>query len=247
MQSNYSPHGCTGADSLTFDDGQASQLERAIPLMNTHGLCGTFYLCPRGDDYQEKLAPWAAAHARGHEMGNHTLSHTCSRNFNNTPGAAGLETMSLEDVEADILGAERRLRELFPRQSRSFCYPCYMTHVGEGLRRQSYVPVVAKHFVAARASGEYGFCNHAINSDLACLAAQPCERMTGPEMVGLAERAARQGRWLILAFHGLECGRLGTALCEFQELVEHLAAHRERIWTAPVAQVAEHLLGVRAA
>lgn len=245
MQSSCWPFGQSGAVSLTFDDGDWTHLERAIPLMDTHGLRGTFYLCPKGDDFRERLAPWKQPHETGHEVGNHSLSHICSRNFSPTPGAAGLETMTLDEMEADLLEAERRLQELFPRRARSFCYPCYMTHVGEGLNRQSYVPVVAKHFIAARSGGEYGFANHPVNSDLACLAGQPCERMTGPELVGFAERAARQGRWMVYAFHSIECGRLGTALYEFQELIEHLGQNLGRIWTAPVADVAEHLVQVR--
>lgn len=243
---NYWPDGRLGAVSLTFDDGDRTHIERAIPLMDTHGLRGTFYLCPRGDDYRERFAQWSPAHENGHEIGNHSMSHTCSRNFSNTPGAPGLETMTLDEIETDLVQAEQRLQEMFPRKSRSFCYPCYMTHVGEGLHRQSYVPVVAKHFVAGCAGGEYGFANHPINADLACVSRQPCERMAGPELVGFAERAARQGRWMIYAFHSIECGRLGTAMYEFQELVEHLGQNTERIWTAPVADVAQHLVNARA-
>jgi len=174
------------------------------------------------------------------------MHHTCSRNFRPEPGAPGLETMTLEEMETELVESERRLQELFPREHRSFCYPCYQCHVGEGINRKSYVPLVAKHFIAARGGGEYGFANHPINADLACLAGQACERMTGPELVGFAERAARQGRWIVLAFHSIECGRLGTALYEFQELIEHLGENRDRIWTAPVAEIAEYLVGIRA-
>jgi hypothetical protein len=51
---------------------------------------------------------------------------------------------------------------------------------------------------------------------------------------------------MIYVFHGIDCGRLGTAMHEFQELVEHLGTYRDRIWTAPLADVAEHLVAVRA-
>jgi peptidoglycan/xylan/chitin deacetylase (PgdA/CDA1 family) len=42
------PDGRLGAVSLTFDDGAASQLRRAVPALNEAGLQGTFYLNPRG-------------------------------------------------------------------------------------------------------------------------------------------------------------------------------------------------------
>lgn len=35
-------------------------------------------------------------------------------------------------------------------------YPCYCTYVGRGESRKSYVPIVAKHFLAGRSVGEYG-------------------------------------------------------------------------------------------
>ena len=56
------PHACwapyAGAVSLTFDDGRPSQLRKAIPTMERHGIRGTFYLGPRGDDFRERLEPW---------------------------------------------------------------------------------------------------------------------------------------------------------------------------------------------
>ena len=72
------PSGICGAVSLTFDDGDQSQLKRAIPRMEERGLLGTFFLCPKGDDYLRRLAPWPAVAARGHEIGNHSLGHACS-------------------------------------------------------------------------------------------------------------------------------------------------------------------------
>jgi peptidoglycan/xylan/chitin deacetylase (PgdA/CDA1 family) len=242
------PGGQRGAVSLTFDDGSESQLRRAYPLLTERGLRGTFYLVPRGNDYAERLAPWRAVHDAGHEIGNHSLSHICTRNYREERGARGLETMTLEEIEADLVEAERRLSALFPRpEPRSFCYPCYFTHVGEGLSRRSYVPVVARHFAAGRAGGEYGLFNHPYNSDLHCLQGNDCQRMPGTELVGLVERAARQGRWAIFVFHGIDNGRLGIAEPDLVELIDHLAEHAERIWTAPVAEVARHLAEVRGA
>ncbi|MEW6357469.1 MAG: polysaccharide deacetylase family protein [Planctomycetota bacterium] len=234
------------AVSLTFDDGGPTQLSRAIPEMEKRGLRGTFYLCPKGDDYAKHLAPWKEIAARGHEIGNHTLSHTCSNNLKTYPPSRGLENMTLEELEADIVEAENRLRALLPDVTeRSFCYPCYQNHVGCGLTRRSYVPIVAKYFVAGRGAGEYGLPNHPLNCDLYYLVSQPCERMSGCELVGLTERAARNVRWIVFTFHSIDGGRLGINEFEFCDLLDHLAAHKDRLWTAPVAEVARHLAKVR--
>ena len=242
------PDGTCCAVSLTFDDGTPNQLAEAVPRLTDRGLAGTFYLPIRGDGWQERLAPWQAAMDQGHELGNHSTNHRCSENFQNTREAYGLESMTLDDLREDILGAEAKLVELFGEvPHRSFAYPCYMTHVGRGVNRQSYVPLIAEHFIAGRGGGEYGFHNHPYHSDLACLAGLSCQSMVGPEMVGLVERAARLGRWAILVFHGIDQGGLGTLGVMLNELLDHLAANRERIWTAPVAEVAARLVEMRAA
>lgn len=235
------PEGCQGAVSLTFDDGLSSQWEIAIPLLNRYGLQGTFYLNPR-DNYREQFLPWRAAMQAGHEMGNHTVSHPCSKNFAfiSDSGRRGLEEMTLDDIEADIVAAGRRLQELFPEQTAtSYGYTCYQPFVGRGPTRQSYVPVVAKHCVAGRGRGERP--NDPRYCDLWYLWSTPCERMTGAELVGVAEQAPAQGRWSILTFHGINEGHLSVATGDLEELCAFLARNRERIWTAPVATVAQRV------
>jgi len=238
----WSPY--QGAVSLTFDDGTQNQLDKAVPALDEAGLRGTFYLVPRGEDWRERLAPWRDAAAAGHEIGNHTLSHTCPNNIGGRRG--GLEDMTLDQVEADILGAQERLRELAPGQSAwSFAYPCYATHVGRGVGRQSYVPVVARHFVAGRVGGEYGFGNNPRVVDLPAAAGLAVERMSGFEMIGLVEELTARGQWVILVFHEIGGRRLTVGDDDYSMLLQHLARRREAIWTAPVAEVARRIVDQR--
>ncbi len=230
------PGGCCGAVSLTFDDGLASQWRLAVPLLEAHGLRGTFYLNPSGTQWAERLAPWREVAAHGHELGNHTCGHPCARGFQSSPGARGLEDMTLEELSADIDLAEQRLAALSGTGGRSFAYPCYQDHVGEGVGRRSYVPLIAQRFVAGRGRGEVA--NHPATADLHALWSFPVERCSGAALVGLAERAARQGRWAILTFHGVDEGHLPVAQVDLRELCEHLRARQSDIWTAPVAEVA---------
>lgn len=229
------PEGCRGALSLTFDDGNLTQLEQAIPIMDERGLRGTFYLCPRGDNWVADLEPWRGAYDKGHEMGNHSLSHICSRGFSDDPQARGLETLTIADIEADVMEAERRLTEVFPTANRSFCYPCFQNHVGEGVRRQSYTPMIAQHFSAGRGLGEVP--NHPATCDLHYLWSWMIRGNTGMELIGMAEQAANRGRWGLMTFHGISTGHLSVQTCDFMELCDHLA-HAHHIWVAPVKEVA---------
>ncbi len=235
------PAHCQGAVSLTFDDGTASQLALAIPLLDKYGLHATFYVTPR-DNYREQLLPWRAAAQTGHEIGNHTISHPCSKNFAfiSDTGRRGLEEMSLDDIEYEIVEAGRRISEVIPEQTAtSYGYTCYQPFVGRGATRQSYVPVVAKHCVAGRGKGERP--NDPRYCDLWYLWSTPCENMNGAQLVGLTEQAATQGRWTILTFHGVNDGHLHVTNGDLEELCAHLAHNRDRIWTAPLATIAQHV------
>ncbi|MCK5802052.1 MAG: hypothetical protein KAI66_04430 [Lentisphaeria bacterium] len=55
-----------------------------------------------------------------------------------------------------------------------------------------------------------------------------------------------RGQWCILTFHGIDTGGLGVSQGAFVELLKHLARNRDRIWTAPVTEVAQHCSKLRA-
>lgn len=241
--------GYSGALSLTFDDGRLNQIEKAVPILNDLGFKATFYLCPKGDNWQEVLSPWVDVYRAGHEIGNHTISHVCTRALYPKREGRCLEDMTLEEIEADILEASRRIKEMFPEQEEfSFCYPCYNNHVGSGRRRQSYVPIVAKHFLAARGIGEFPFGNYPATCDLHYLWSWPIQMMSGIELVGLAERTAALSQWGIMTFHGIDDGgNLSISMSAFRELCDFLDRHRDRIWVAPVITVARKIIEWRKA
>lgn len=235
-----------GAVSLTFDDGTGNQIEKAIPPMNKLKLKGTFYLCPGGQQWRERLSLWQEVAAIGHEIGNHTLSHTCSDNLFGTSG--GLEDKTVEEIENDIMAAQERLVQIAPHQKQwTFCYPCYCTYVGRGESRKSYVPLIARHFLAGRAGGEYGFANHPNAVDLSCVWGLPTERMSGFEMIGLVEELASKGLWVVLVFHEIDGSRLSVGSHDFHMLLHYLKRRNDQIWTAPVVEVARKIAAFQSA
>ncbi len=235
------PQGCRAAISLTFDDGLRSQRETAVALLKRYNLTATFYLIPRGDGWRQHLEHWLPVAEAGHEIGNHTTRHLCSRQRTGEPkGPNNLEGVGLDVVQQDILLAEERLRSVFGPGPRSFCYPCYQTHVGEGPTRQSYVPIVARHFPAARATGPYG-SNHPASADLHHLWSWRCEGMTASTLIGHAERCAASGLWDIFTFHGIDEGHLSVSAVDLEVFLAYLDRRREDLWVAPVVAVAERI------
>jgi hypothetical protein len=155
----------------------------------------------------------------------------------------GLENLTLADIEADVTEAERRLQEVFPYDLRSFCCPCFQCFVGEGETRQSYVPVIAKHFIAGRGLGEIP--NHPATCDLHYVWSYMIRGNTEMELIGMAEKAGLMGRWTILTFHGISAGHLPVAECDFLELCRHLV-RAQHLWVAPVREVAAAIRAWRA-
>ena len=244
----------TGAVSISFDDGSDSQLEIAVPILDQFDLPATFYINPR---VRSDLEPWRKVGLSGHEIGNHTVSHICSRNFG-WSGKKSLETSSLSDIENDILLAEERLRSLLPEQTeRTFCYPCYQNHVGEGIDRQSYVPVIAKHFPAARGTGEAA--NHPELTDLHYLTSWIVSGwMSGSDLIKATQAAMAQKRWIIFVFHGMSSQKPsrwdptsyyhggGFSGQEFNIFCQYLSQNRVNIPTNTVLQIAKQIRRWRA-
>ncbi len=234
----------TGAVSITFDDGTKNQLQKAVPLMDKYGIKGTFYVHPHGANWQEIYAPWKHVSENGHEIGNHTLSHLCPENLSIVPGS--VEECTLQDIENDIIAAQERLIRIAPEQKDwTFAYPCYSTFVGRGVGRKSYVPLVAKHFVAGRTGGEYGFGNNPDAIDLACVSGIATDRMSGFEMIGLIEELTWQNQWVILIFHEIDGERLTVGSYDFEMLLKYLHRKSDTIRTAPVVQVAKKIYEIR--
>ncbi len=252
------PEGVAGAVSLSFDDGSQSQLDIALPILEEYGLLGTFYINPSGEDWLERLAPWRDASQRGHEIGNHTVEHICCRNYSPSPDRKSLESSTLDEIEADVAEADQRLDALIPeRPARTFCYPCYQSYVGEGSTRQSYVPVIARRFPAARGRGEAA--NEPALTDLHYLSSWPVAGwMSGEQLCGFAADAAAKKRWAILTFHQFQVEPASAWVpasadhapplpaAAFRTLCEYLRDEGERIWTAPVVTVARHVIAWRA-
>jgi peptidoglycan/xylan/chitin deacetylase (PgdA/CDA1 family) len=240
------PADARAAVSLTFDDGAPSQLLHALPRLDAAGLRGTFYLNPgRSPHWGTQVPAWRQAAAAGHELGNHTTRHPCSCNYHFHPEFC-LEKLTVADLEATIDEAEAALDELVPAQrgQRSFCYPCYQSFVGRGASRESYVPAVASRFRAARAGGERP--NDPRLTDLHHLMSFAAEGSDADALIAYAETAWETQSWAVFTFHGVGGDHLSVTDEAFGALVDHLAGHRDRLWTDTVIAVADRVSAWRA-
>ena len=236
------PRGARAAVSLSFDDARPSQLDQGLPALAHSGTRATFYVSP--GRVEERLADWRRALAAGHELGNHSLRHTCSGNF--IWGVRNvLENGTVEQMEEELAEANRRLHELLGISPRTFAYPCGQTFVGRGVDRRSYVPAVARLFLAGRGFREE-FLNRPDFCDLAALAGTEMDGVPFERLVATIEQAAAHGLWVV--FVGHDVANLPRQ-CVTPETLERLCAWCQDpahgVWIDTVAAVAAHVAAAR--
>ena len=123
--------------SLTFDDGLDAHLDAAMPMLEAHGMRGTFYVSPGAEPFAKRSGEWIAAAQRGHELGNHTVFHPGVSSKPWVTEGIALDTYSLDRMRIELLAANRILQMLDGRTSRSFAFPCSNPNLGKpGLPRR---------------------------------------------------------------------------------------------------------------
>lgn len=238
------PEGKRAALSLTFDDARPSQLDAGLPILEARGVKATFYVSPA--HMEDRLDSWEAVAARGHEIGNHTLHHPCSGNFRFARGRA-LEDYSLEQMEADILGGNEAVERMLGVTPATFAYPCGQTFVGRGEGVASYVPLVARHFIAGRGAFDEAH-NDPRWCDLAQVFAMGMDDLPFARLKALIDHAVEDdGGWLVLFGHdvGPQSGRQVTRADALDDLCRYATDPASGIWVDTVEAVGRHIAKAR--
>src|SRR5215467_13521150 len=103
------PDGKRMAISLSFDDGRLSQVDTGLALLRKHGVKVTFFL--QSNQIEKRLDGWRRAMADGHEIGNHSMTHPCTGNYEFSRQKA-LENYTLQTMEKELTGANEEIGRL---------------------------------------------------------------------------------------------------------------------------------------
>jgi peptidoglycan/xylan/chitin deacetylase (PgdA/CDA1 family) len=236
------PERSRAALSFSFDDARESQIQNGLPLFERLGVSATFFVMPNA--VAADAQSWTQAVQRGHEIGNHTVSHPCGRTAAWRAGDA-LYRMTLKEMRAELLAASARIRQLLSVDPWSFAYPCGQTFVGRGTETQSYVPVVAELFGVGRTFNEH-WANSPVQCDLAQVACV-CSDGAKPELAYAAfDQAVAEGEWLVLGGHEIaESGQVGTTSVELIETIGRRCRERD-VWVDTVGAVGWWIAAARA-
>jgi para-nitrobenzyl esterase len=229
------PNGARAAIVLTYDDAAPSQLDHAIPALDSAGLKGTFFL---SNVRQADVGRWKAAAASGHELANHTLNHPCLAGTFEMPLRQQLEQYTPEAVLHEIGQQNVLLTALDGRQEHGFAVPCGQTLAGgidylEPLRRSKLVS-----YSRSVDETDEDLRRDPRSFDLMRL---PGRGFTSPtaatQLVEFAEKAARGGGLAVYVFHGVGGDYLSVAAGDHGRFVQWLAARRETYWVATMRDV----------
>jgi peptidoglycan/xylan/chitin deacetylase (PgdA/CDA1 family) len=236
------PQGKRAALSLTFDDARPSQMDIGLSLFAGQQVRVTFYVSPQ--NLSLRLPLWQQAVLAGHEIGNHTLTHPCTGNFDFS-GTNALEGCTLRHIRSNIDQADRMIHTLLGVRTTGYAYPCGQTFVGEGTGVRSYVPVVARRFQSGRLWLSED-ANHPARCDPAQLLGMELDGKSFAELRPLLESAIRRGCWLVLAGHEIGgTGRQTSSTNTLNALCEFAADPRNGLWLDTVDTIARHVIQTR--
>ena len=232
------PKGKKMALSLSFDDARQSQVKNGMPLLNRYGVKATFYVLK--DSVMLQRDGWRDAVKKGHDIGNHTLKHACSGNFEFSRANA-LEELTLAQLNKEIDQATAFLNTEIGAKPVSFAYPCGQKFVGRGKDLKSYVPLIAEKFETGRGWMDED-ANDPIYCDLAQLTGMEMDMKSFAQIKKLIDYAKLKGRWLVLAGHEInKGGSQTTALATLEAILKYAADPANGVWLDDVHNVASYV------
>ncbi|MFD2934407.1 polysaccharide deacetylase family protein [Spirosoma flavum] len=234
------PNGAKAAICLTYDDGMSSQLDQAIPVLNSLNIRGTFFLNSITDNHMADR--WRLAALKGHELANHTLFHPCLASRGWKPAWA-LDNYTFERILKEVQSMSTQLYLLDGKTTkRTFAFPCGDTTAGgvsylDTLRRSGMV----SYGRMGGSSTDAVVTNFATldNLQVPSWAVQPTN--TSVDLIAYAEKAAQQGGLGVYMFHGVGSQWIAVSATEHKKLAEYLASHNQTYWVTTFREAMDYV------
>lgn len=224
---------------LTYDDALEVHLDNAIPILDSLGFKGSFYLSASFPGSKNRLEDWKRAARNGHELGNHTLYHPCD----NSDGSRAwlteendLANYSTAQIVREVEMTNIFLQALDGKTERTFAYTCGDTETAEG----SFIDAIKDKFVALR--GVHGELNKPGSLNISNLNTYVVDNSNADQMKVWAEKARQEGALLVLLFHGVGGGHSGNIdLDKHNDFLKCLKANEEDFWVTTLIDAVQHV------
>ena len=244
-QSPTWPAGKSAAISLTYDDGHDSLVEMAMPDLEAAGLRGTMYLNTGSQFVLKHAAAWKAGQLRGHEMGNHSVTHpwrwTPKIDTNGNPepkpdSKSVLNFMTEADIFREVNDAADWLdANVGLDPDRTYAYPNGAKTTGEPPEQGPYSrAILSRCRIARGATGPV--VDRLGATDLLSTVGFVVNEPTADQLIDYAKKALDENGWGIVVFHCVETGWLKVSQKVHREFLAWLA-NEPRLWVAPMRDV----------
>lgn len=224
---------------LTYDDALNVHLDKVLPVLDSLGLKGTFYVPVSFPGFKNRLADWKALAEKGNELGNHTIFHPCAGSL---PGRDwvqpdyDLDKYTMKRFIDEVEMANVMLTEVDGKTRRTFAYTCGDKIVQDS----SCVPYIKKMFVAAR---DVNAVMQPIDEiDLFNIGSYMINGDSGDKLIALVKQAYDKQALLVFLFHGVGGEHsINVSLRAHNELLRYLKQNENDIWVAPLVEIAEYI------
>lgn len=225
------PNGQKAAVSLSYDDALNTHLDNVVPALNKHGVKASFYLMLASPVVGERLDEWRAVAAAGHELGNHTIYHACSKSLPGTDWVLpynNIDKRVVQQMREEIVIANMFLKAIDGKERRTMAPPCGHTKTLDG----NYVPAVADLFVAIKGNETNlpnGFAAYALP-----------DGNTGKELIEFVEKSSKNGGVVNIIFHGVGGDHLSVSTKAHEALLAYLANNKDKYWADTYINIMSH-------
>ena len=223
---------------LTYDDALETQLNIAVPQLDSAHLTATFFLT--GDIDAKTIHRWRALSKNGYELANHTIYHPCASG-NDNPVASDNYTVYGMIREIEVMN--HFLYAVDGKTSRTYAYPCTETTVGNG---KSYVDSLRKYGLVkyARIGGDVD----AVITDFKHL--DPLQvpsygledNTTGAQLIAFVKRVQQKGGMGVIMMHGIGGDYITISAAAHRELLNYLKENKKEIWVATFQQAMDYAM-----
>jgi peptidoglycan/xylan/chitin deacetylase (PgdA/CDA1 family) len=222
---------------LTYDDGLNSQLNIAIPQLDSMKLTGTFFLI--GDLDGQTIPKWRAVAKKGYELANHTIYHPCISTGDNPVASQNYTPFT---IVREIGTMNSFLFAVDGKTTRTYAYPCTETSVGG----KNYVDTLRKSgsINYARIGGDR---DDAVITDFKKLdpLLVPSYGLeggsTGDQLIDFVKNVEKNGGMGIFMFHGVGGDYITTPAAAHRQLLQYLKKNRKDIWVATFQQAMDYI------
>ena len=228
-------NGAQAAVSLTFDDGDGSQLDNAVPVLDAKDLDATFFITETAITGRRK-DDWKALAARGHEIGNHSKHHYAP---SDNPSEAHERTFDDTLGYEETIAAKADIEQAMETTVFTYAYP-YTNNE----------PFIVKYLhdthVSARggwgANGTY-YMNSSYTPDwmnVSCLFSWT-EGRFDKDYRSWVDDAIAQKAWIVFGIHGVgDINWTSFPQQEFNLTVDYLDEKRAQVWIAPYGTISSY-------